>query len=410
MSELHEHERVDIVAGELVEGALIGCLLRKPDDLVHCEAITVDNFLSFHAGLAYKTILDMWRAGEAINELTVIMRCRDLTTWLISLRDTGLHVHVPRYVSGITEMARRRRLRDEMTKGIARVMENDSGATLGLFSSLYERELTGKRSGTIKEGLERLEKKALECQNHGGRLGWQTGHSGLEDIPMQPGHVWVIGALTSTGKTAFMSTVACAQLWTHPNPRTMIFSTEMTAEQVVARLLAVKTGINAMVHLSGGYVEPHRTRAGMCKEQLKNKPVKIFDDLYDWPEIEGAVRAESLRRGVDVVWIDYVQNCRVPGAKSEYDAQMTLAKGLQRLAKRCRCTIVCLSQLPNSMINADHGQAQFKGAGEWAAVADVAIKLTRQDERGLLVDVRKNRHGRLTNFRLEYLDGWTRLG
>ena len=413
MTELDEHERADIVAGELAEGALIGCLLRRPDDLVYCEVLRSEDFLSFHAGIAYQTILDMWRAGEAVNMLTVAMKNHDLTVWIVSIKEAGLNTLINRYVASVSEMARRRRLRTGLTNDLALVMKNDSGVTMARLSAIYESELVGKSTGTMKEGLEKLEKRVAACQSSGGELGIKTGYTGLDEktITLQPGHVWVIGGLTSVGKTALMTSAVGNQYrYGSTTTRSIIISTEMTMEQMVARIIAWKTGISTSVHLSGGYVGGHREDATAAKNWLEGLPLLIRDDLYDWPEIEGAIRTLVLSRGLDVVWIDYVQNCRVPGARTEYEAQMTLAKGLQKLAQRCKCCVVCLSQLPNSMISGDHGKAQYKGAGEWAAVADVGINLSRTgDGVGMLVDVRKNRHGPLTQFTVQYRNNWTRL-
>ena len=118
-----------------------------------------------------------------------------------------------------------------------------------------------------------------------------------------------------------------------------------------------------------------------------------------------------MQGGVDVGFIDYVQNCSVPTAKSEYQEGSQLAKGLQRLAKDVRATIVCLSQVSNDVGRGNSSQFELKGAGEWAAVSDVGIMLTRgqNNKCTLKYAVDKNRHGPLHQHKMAYIDHFTRI-
>ena len=88
-----------------------------------------------------------------------------------------------------------------------------------------------------------------------------------------------------------------------------------------------------------------------------------------------------------------------------------IAKDLQALAHDCRCTIVCLSQLPNHAGREDTGILEFKGAGEIAAACDVGVLMKRAKEHAskILVDVRKHRHGKCGKYLLQYANGWTRI-
>ena len=101
--------------------------------------------------------------------------------------------------------------------------------------------------------------------------------------------------------------------------------------------------------------------------------------------------------GYDVVIVDYGQLMEVTGAKSEYDANTTAARGLQSLAKRAPCTVIALSQV--SQEHQRLGSADtvfgFKGSGAWAEVADLGLMLTRDKTTPDVLELAaaKNRHG-----------------
>jgi replicative DNA helicase len=88
-----------------------------------------------------------------------------------------------------------------------------------------------------------------------------------------------------------------------------------------------------------------------------------------------------------------------------------IAKDIQALAHDLRCTIVCLSQLPNHAGREDTGILEFKGAGEIAAACDVGVlmKRSKDDNSTILFDVRKNRHGKCGKYLLQFAEGWTKI-
>jgi replicative DNA helicase len=148
-----------------------------------------------------------------------------------------------------------------------------------------------------------------------------------------------------------------------------------------------------------------------CKSLLANRSIEIHDSLYEISDIEAAFTRARLRGGVDIGVIDYVQNCKIDGAKNEYAEQANLAKRLQKMAKDVDATVICLSQVSNDVGRGNTDQLELKGAGEWAAVSDVSVLLSRkkEDEYALRYEVKKNRHGALVDYKLEYKSDYTRL-
>ena len=105
------------------------------------------------------------------------------------------------------------------------------------------------------------------------------------------------------------------------------------------------------------------------------------------------------------------QNLCKKGYSKKYEMMSQIAIDLQCLAHELRCTVVCLSQLPNSAAKEDAGILEFKGAGEIAAACDVGVLMERakNDKRVILFDIRKNRHGKLKKLLLKFDESWVRM-
>ena len=247
-----------------------------------------------------------------------------------------------------------------------------------------------------------------------GQFGIKTGFKLHEQnyIRYVPGHIWTIGGFTSVGKTATMVQMICNIISSGGDHSIIVISTEMTEEQVVARIIANFTGVHSMRILSGNFHTAEEEDAvAAVKSSLEGLKLTIYDDIYRLEEIETAFRKADLQGGVDVGFIDYVQNCKWPEAKSQYQEQSEMAKRFQALAKEVRATLICLSQVSNDVGRGNTDQLELKGAGEWAAVSDVGIMLNRHktEKYKMKQTIKKNRHGALGECEMEYKADFTRL-
>ena len=394
------------------EKALVGAILDKPDILVDIIGIVnTSDFLDMNAGIAFNNLCEMWRSEEAIDLMTLIPRLGEgfNVSWLVEC--TGVFSNRG-IAMGYAEIIREKSTTTRIKNKLHGVIEEsvDSDHMLESIANLYDSE-GGKKTkeSDIGSAMESFELSIEYAKKNG--FGVDTGF-GLFDrlaIKYSPSHIWVIGGFTSVGKTALLTEmISRLDLSTHS---AAVISTEMTTDQNIGRILANKTGFSSSVIMSGGLYERNVPKLNKHKERLKACNLHIFDDLYELSEIELALIKLNMQSGVDVVFLDYLQNCTVSGSTSEYQEMSMLAKRLQKLAKKIKATIVCLSQVSNSAAKDDSGILQFKGAGEFSAVADVGIVLQKNktEKTQVLVDVRKHRHGPKGRNVVQYTEGWTRL-
>lgn len=398
------------------EKSLIGILIQKPDALADISRIVSRrDFSNGQASAAFGVISEMWRNKEHVDLVSVSAKNIKLAVYLSEASSViPITSACIQYAAEVAKNARARRI-DKELGAIHQQHGQNPQDTLFKLSDLYHREAVSsvKKCGAKDIACRFL--KTIENNRNNGFVGIPTGFDFLEDmrIQYQEGHIWTIGGFTSVGKTAVTVEMICRVL--PSGVSVLVISTEMTETQIIARILANLTGYNSNLILSGRLDGQAKMRVDKAIERLGEFMLTVHDDLYQLAEIETACRKMEMQGGVDVVVIDYVQNCQVADAKSSYQEQATLAKRLQKLAKDVEANIICLSQVSNSVGRGDTDQLELKGSGEWAAVSDVSVMLKRSkdDDTKLLFGVMKHRHGvkhgNGEGQLLRYENGFTRI-
>lgn len=394
------------------EKALIGSLMLSPGKFLEVsEIVKATDFSEDDARRAYTIALNLWRNRKQVDIVTVAAEDMSLASYLASATSESSPLGTIDFARTVANTAKENRIKCRLTE-IA-TAKNTISEKLEDILGLYRSEIeVGRKDPAVRAVINRLEGIVAENRKRGS-TGMSTGFDFLDDIFVQYviGHLWTIGAYTSVGKTAMMIQLLCNLLKVNNTPPIVVISTEMTEEQMMSRIIANFTGIHSQRILAGKYWQGEEEEVKRCKALIKEKPLFLYDDLYSLGDIEMAFRKVDLQGGVDIGFIDYVQNCRVPGASSQYQEQATMAKRLQKLAKDVRCALICLSQVSNDVGRGNTDQLELKGAGEWAAVSDIGIMLYRNktDKYALKFAVKKNRHGALHTHMLEYKMDFTRL-
>jgi replicative DNA helicase len=388
-----------------IEKALVGSLIMYPSKFLEvCGIVSARDFTDEQSKKAFETSFGLWQKQKKVDPISVTAEAPDLSIFIASAIADGTPmgcVDYARRVAGYAKLGRINAGLEKILRTPTRIKEK-----LDMVLSLYNKEVdVDKKEAGIKDVLERFNKVIV--------TGISTGFDFLDDkyIKYVPGHIWTMGAVTSTGKTAVMIQKICNIITMKSNPSVIVVSTEMTEEQVMSRLLANFTGVHSQRILSRNYRQGEEEVVENYKKMISTKNIMIYDDIYSLSDIQSVFRKKELQGGVDVGFIDYVQNCSVPTATSSYQEGSQLAKGLQRLAKDVRATLICLSQVSNDVGRGNTEQLELKGAGEWAAVSDIGIMLEKgqRNKCALRYFVKKNRHGQLHNHLMEYKNDYTRI-
>ena len=207
----------------------------------------------------------------------------------------------------------------------------------------------------------------------------------------QPGLTYV-GALPSMGKTAFMAQIAAFKL-TQTDERVLIFSLEMTARQLMSRMLIhlCKFQDPAVIR---GTVPPLKDDLYRIREKAKllmSERLMIEETAgLSIDQIEARCKLETRKGGIGFVGVDYVQLVQAKGHDGVEQRMTAVTHGLQRIMKQHTCSVMGLSQLTMS-----DGQPILKYARSMEEDADLSIRLLGDEEEKKLTGIRvtKDRHG-----------------
>lgn len=201
----------------------------------------------------------------------------------------------------------------------------------------------------LKQTLERIETLRESKEDISGV---PSGYPNLDGITRgwQPTDLVILAARPSVGKTAFALNLAlrASRDPIKPTP-TAIFSLEMSAGQIVQRMLSMESEV-LLERISSGKMEDYEMKQLMVKgiEPLSERKVFLDDTpALNMFELRAKCRRLKHKNGLGLVIIDYLQlmtggNDRNSNREQEISK---ISRDLKALAKELELPIIALSQL-----------------------------------------------------------------
>lgn len=200
----------------------------------------------------------------------------------------------------------------------------------------------------------------------------------------QPSDLVLIAARPSMGKTAFVLNVV-EHVAMKKNMPCMIFSLEMSAEQLVQRMLAMETGIDSQKLRIGNLNDNDWDQLIRGVVQVGSSKIMIDDTPgISITELRSKCRKIKLEKGLDIVIIDYLQLMSGSGKSSENRQQeiSEISRNLKALARELKAPVVALSQLSRACeTRTDHRPmlSDLRESGAIEQDADIVMFLYRED-------------------------------
>ena len=263
------------------------------------------------------------------------------------------------------------------------------------------------------------------AQNDGAGQGTPTGFSGLDRVLVGMGNsdLILVGARPGMGKTSFALNIA-TNVAQKTKKKVCIFSLEMSAEQLVSRILS-----------SEALVDSHELRSGKLSDDSWEKiadassRLAMCDILID--DTSGVTITDikaKLRRVSDLglVVIDYLQlmqsDRRIDNRVQEV---AEISRALKIMAKELSVPIICCAQLsrgPESRTDKKPMLSDLRDSGAIEQDADVVMFLYRneyyktdaapgEDGDGNIAEViiAKNRHGSTGTVKMGWIGQYTKF-
>lgn len=221
-------------------------------------------------------------------------------------------------------------------------------------------------------------------------------------------HLYITDDFTVTHNTAFSLGLAHNIALKAQEP-VLIFSLEMSKEQLVDRMLATESGVDAWALRTGNLTDADFEKIGNAMGSLSEAPIFIDDTpSITVSDLRTKARREAHIRPLGLIIVDYLQlmsgGSRFAGQSNRVQEISEISRGLKGIARELNVPLIALSQLSRSVESRTPQIPQLQDLRESGSIeqdADVVAFLYREDyynpesERKNIMDVfiRKHRNG-----------------
>lgn len=191
----------------------------------------------------------------------------------------------------------------------------------------------------------------------------------------------LIGARPAMGKTSFALNLA-QNISMNAGKKCVVFSLEMTKEQLAERLLSAQAGVESQKLKTGELTNDEWVRLGNAAGQFNNVELYLDDtSSITVPEIKSRVRR---MKNVDCIIIDYLGLISSATKKENRVQEISeITRNLKMMAKDLNIPVICCAQL--SRATEGHGKnhkpqlSDLRESGSIEQDADIVMFLYRED-------------------------------
>lgn len=380
------------------EHSVIGSLLLDRDAIIKVASkLDPEDFYSTANGLIYEVIFDLYNRREPADLVTV---ASELSSRGV-LDDVGgeaqlanimsgvyTSVHVEFYADIVKREATRRRLIGAGTKIVGLGYQTDLDVRDALDQSESALHAVAQVRGTrdfrtMAEVLENLFETLLDG-DQASKQGIPSGYLDLDQLTggFQRSDLVVLAARPSMGKSALALGIAYGAA-VRNHKKVGIFTLEMSAEQMVMRILSTETGINAH-DLRLGHIPPNKMpNLSHAFGRLSEAPIYIDDSSgLTIMDVRSKARRLQSEQGLDLIIIDYLQLMQGRRQDSRVNEISEISRGLKGLARELNVPVIALSQLSRAVEQRSGHRPMLSDLRESGAIeqdADVVMFIYRED-------------------------------
>lgn len=420
------------------EQAVLGAILIEPSVLVTVlERIRPEDFYRQAHQRLLQVIIDLNEQGEPIDLVTLTSALSDRklldevggVSYLTELAESVPTAANVDYYSRIVEekSVLRRLIRtatEIATSGytggdeVAHVIDSAEKKILEISQRRIGKGFTPIRE-ILMETFERIESLHY---NKGKLTGIPSGYTDLDRMTsgFQKSDLIILAARPSMGKTAFSLNVA-QNVAVRAGVPVAIFNLEMSAPQLVQRMLAAEGNIDAQVFRTGELAEEDWEKLTMAISSLSEAPIFIDDTPgVTVFEIRSKLRRLQAEHGLGMVLIDYLQLIEGKGRDSRQQEISEISRSLKLLARELNVPVIALSQLSRAVEQRQDKRPMLSDLRESGSIeqdADIVSFLYRDDyynedsEKKNIIEVilAKHRNGPVGKVELLFLKNYNKF-
>lgn len=386
------------------EMALLGAMMLRPDSINEIvDTISPETFYSERHKKIYETILELFSKSIPIDLVSLASRLKEKKT----LDQVGGKSYLSELVEAVPSAANITHYADIVSKkSIARnlIRASEDISALG-YNEEYELEhildeaekrifgitnASNKKSfiqlkDTLHDAWERIDKLHKSKEE---LRGIPTGFVGLDNklAGFQPADLIILAARPSMGKTSLALDIA-RKVSVKDSIPTLIFSLEMSAQQLIDRMLAAEAQVDAWKLRTGKLSnEDDFDRIRDSLDTLNNAPIFVDDKpANNIISMRSTARRIKSEKGLGLIIVDYLQLMAPTQSRNSDNVvqQVTeISRSLKQLARELDVPVIALSQLSRA-VEQRGGKprlSDLRDSGSIEQDADVVMFIHRDDK------------------------------
>lgn len=426
----------DLEAEKSVIGSMI---IDKEALIVASELLVADDFYAKQNGVLFDAMIALYQEGKPIDMITLSDRLKqmDAPTTISGLeyvREILGEVFTAAFVKDYCEIVAEKSLKRQMIRVSQDLeamcyAEKDPADFIMDNAEKQVYDLVAKKKSisdyvpirqVVKNAIEKI---GMAAKSTGDVTGVATGFKDLDykTAGLQPSDLILVAARPSMGKTAFVLNIA-QHVCFNDNRSAVIFSLEMSKEQLVNRLLALESGVDSK-HIRNGNINAKEWEGLIYGASVIGESNLIIDDTpgISVSELTSKCRKYKKDMNISLVIIDYLQLMSGSGkSESRVNEIGDISRSLKALARDLNVPVIALSQLSRAVEKRDDHRPMLSDLRDSGAIeqdADVVMFLYRDDyynheseKKGIAeVIIAKQRNGPIGTTELVWLPDLTKF-
>ena len=421
------------------EMAVLGSMLIEEHAIADAiELLDVNSFYNDSNRKVFECILKLYSENKAADIVTLIeelKRTQDLDRVGGVSYVTGLTTTVPtaanikHYAHIVKEKAILRNLISAATNIISE--SYDSHGDVERILDKAERtifEISTKKVDSNFAPIKEVIKDSIETidtlyQKKAHVTGIATGFSDFDSLTagLHRSDLIVFAGRPSMGKSAFIASIA-EHVGLIEKVPLVIFSLEMSKEQLVQRMLCSHARVNAHNVRTGFLSQGDWPRLTNAAGKLSEAPIFIDDTAgLSVMELRAKSRRLKSQHNIQLIIVDYLQLMQgLPGSENRQQEISEISRSLKALARELNVPLIAVSQLSRAVESRQDHRPQLSDLRESGAIeqdADLVGLLLREEyynpteeNRGITeIIIGKQRNGPVGSLKLTFIKEYARF-
>lgn len=351
------------------EKSLLGAVLIDDEVLADItEHVNPSDFYEKIHGIIFGGMMRLYEKHRPVDLLTLtdeLKRKKELEIIGGSSYLTELTTYVPTaaHAESYAEIVKQKSIRRRLIKASGDISELgfDEETSTDELLQRAEAEIFSVSDQTLKQDVTSLEsilndsfERLEELHKNKGQLrGIRTGYRDLDNLTagLQRSDLIILAARPAMGKTTFVTNLAY-NVATIAREPVLFFSLEMSKEQLVDRMLADASGVDAWNIRTGNLSDEDFSKLSEAMGEMAEAPIYI-DDTPGLTVLEMRTKARRIshEQPLGLIIVDYLQLMQGSGRGDGNRVQEVseISRGLKLIARELNVPLIALSQLSRSV-------------------------------------------------------------